>query len=746
MKCNSLLTVVLSGFLVLWSSCGSSRKTQDEQVRAFLSSSAGYLNQKGTAALDSGRYAEAEHYFREAVSLTALDPALHNNLGVAFYQLGQLDSAIASYATAIRLRPHYVTAYRNMATAYHAQKKYPQALKAIEYTLQQEPQEAENYSLQSLIYDALDQQQAAMSAAQHAIQLAPQRAQYHNNLGTLFFRQGRMDRAIEQFQEAIRLQPDKPEFFFNLANALTRQCRMEESLQLYEKALSIDPHLVGAANNKGLVLMALHQYDAAISAFRQALDSNAVADIVLYNLSVAMMHRDSASVALASIERAIAVRNDLATYYQQKGSVLNSLGRNSEALACFQKAISLDSSLAAGYNDLGNALIAQQDADQAVLAYEKAVELFPESMDSRYFLRLKVQDQHYIDLLTGCADAWEMKADYAMIYNNLGKALLSMGRMDKAEATFKKSISIQSDLPEPYEQLALLYHRQHKRKLSAKMAAQGRLQRAWFALQADSVEAAARYAKQALLIDPAEPDVYAALALVHMRAQQWEQALKQLEKGVALKAPSYRLQLAYGQYWVYRQEREKALACFKRALELEPQVPAAFRVMYQTLTAWGRTAEANTYLAELHYLTGQQLEFAGQWDRALLEYRQAASVLPQDSRFPAAQGLLFLKKHLNAEAEEILNSTIKQDSTQATAWYGLGLLQGDNGQYESAIASLQTAVELKKDFGQAHYSLAVNFYFAQRYEEARRHLKVARDCGVAAKSTFVQALQNADKK
>lgn len=745
MKCNSVLIMVFFG-LVLWCACSASRKTQDEQVRAFLAGSASYLNQKGSAALDSGRYAEAERCFREAVSLTDLDPVLHNNLGAAFYHLGQLDSAIAQYHTALRLRPQYASAYRNLAMAYQAQKKYPQALKAIEYAVQQAPAEAENFSLQSLIYEALDRQSSAITAVQQAIRLSPHRAQYYNNLGTLYFRQGRMDKAIEQFQEAVRRQPDKAEFYFNLANAFTRQCRMEESLPLYDQALAIDPLMVGASNNKGLVLMALHQFEAAIKAFRQALASNPGADIVCYNLSVAMMRRDSASAALGCIERALAVRDDVATYFQQHGAVLNALGRHAEALASFQKAISLDSSLAAGYNDLGNALIAQKDADEAIQAYEKAAELFPDYVDSRYFRRLKWQEQNYIDLLTGCADAWEMKADYAMIYNNLGKALLSMGRYDKAETAFKKAISIQSDLPEPYEGLALLYHLQRKVKGSARMAAQGRLQRAWFALQADSLDAAARYAEQAMLINPGEVDVYAALAVVDMRDQQYEQAAQNLRKGFDLKAPSYRLQLANGQYWLYRQERDKALASFQKALELDPHALAVFKVMYQTLTDWGRTAEANIYLAELHYLMGRQLEFAGQWDRALLEYRQAASAMPRDSRFTAVQGLLFLKMHLNAEAEELLSGTIRQDSTQAVAWYGLGLLQGDHGDYEAAISSLKKAVEFKKDYGQAHYSLSVNLYFARRFEEARVHLKKAQACGVEVKSAFVQALENAGQK
>jgi tetratricopeptide (TPR) repeat protein len=745
MKCNSILLRVLLVLLFSYS-CSPSRKAQDEQVRAFLASSASYLNQKGSAALDSGRYAEAAHFFREAVSLSALDPALHNNLGVAFYHLGQLDSAIAKYGEAIRLRPHYATAYRNMAAAYHAQKKYPQALKAVEYALQLAPEEAENFSLQSLIYEALAQPHNAITAARHALRLSPQRAQYYNNLGTLYFRQGRMDKAIEQFQEAIRRQSDKPELYFNLANALTRECRMEESLVMYDQALAIDPHLIGASNNKGLVLMTLHRFDAASQAFRQALAPNPDADIVLYNLSVAMMRRDSANAALKYIERAIAVRNDVAAYFQQQGAVLNSLGRHAEALTSFQTAIRLDSSLAAGYNDLGNALVLQKGAEEAVLAYEKAAELFPDYVDSRYFLRLKLQDQHYIDLLTGCADAWETKADYAMIYNNLGKALLSIGRNVNAETAFKKAISILSDLPEPYEQLALLYQRQRKPKDSARMAALGRLQRAWFALRADSVDAAARYAEQAMLINPGEADVYAALALVQMREQKLDQAAQMLQKGFALKASSYRLLLANGQFWLCRQDREKALASFKKALDLSPDALDAFRAMYQTLAEGGRAAEANTYLAELHYLMGRQLEYAGQWDRALLEYRQAAGIVPTDSRFLAVQGLLFLKKHLNADAEEILHKTIQQDSTQSMAWYGLGLLQGDNGQYEEAIKSLRKAVEYKKDYGQAHYSLAVNLYFAHRYEEARFHLKKAQEYQVEAKAAFVQALEMAGQK
>jgi tetratricopeptide (TPR) repeat protein len=55
----------------------------------------------------SGRHAEALPVFQRAILAGAGDATTHFNLATSFFQLGQMDHAIGSYETALRLRPDY---------------------------------------------------------------------------------------------------------------------------------------------------------------------------------------------------------------------------------------------------------------------------------------------------------------------------------------------------------------------------------------------------------------------------------------------------------------------------------------------------------------------------------------------------------------------------------------------------------------------------------------------------------------
>ena len=60
--------------------------------------------------------------------------------------------------------------------------------------------------------------------------------------------------------------------------------------------------------------------------------------------------------ALASYDKAIALKPDYAEAYNNRGTALNDLKRHEEALASYDKAIALKPDYAEAYNNRGNAL------------------------------------------------------------------------------------------------------------------------------------------------------------------------------------------------------------------------------------------------------------------------------------------------------------------------------------------------------------------------------------------------------
>ncbi|HPN35170.1 MAG TPA: tetratricopeptide repeat protein [bacterium] len=733
-------TMVWLLVLCALAACTSSARKEEQEIKKLLATSAGYLNERGVAELEGGRYHAAVEYFHQALALTSYDPVLHNNLGVAFFRLGWLDSAIVSYEAAVRLRPHYFTAYRNLAGAYLAARKTPLALKAIDLALQHHP-DAANYSLRATIHEQMEHYESAVRDYRSALSLAPDSANLYNNLGALYFRLSRLEQAMAQFELALQKEPTHAAAAFNLANALARQCRLEESRRYYEQALQQAPAMYEAENNLGLVLLALNDETGAIDRFRRAHAIKADADVVLHNLSLALARLDSLDAALALIDRALQIQPDKANYHQQRGAVLAKLQRPAEARSAFLRAIALDSTLAVSYHELGNVYYAAEEISPALQAFQQALERYPDYVASRYLGKDANRNHAYLDLLTGCDAASKISADYAAVYLNLGKSYLAMNEEQSAEQAFRKAVSLQPQRPDAYEWLAVLYQQRKQGRQSRIMTAQGRFCRGRFALELDSLQAAERYGRQALQLHPRYADALALMAEIRIKQKRLNEAEAFLQRAMALEQRCEYLWLVQGDYQVQRRQMEKALAAYAKALQINPDsVPAHSRIA-ALLLSLERTEEAAKHQAEVHFLQGREFETAGQLDRSLREYGLAAELMQRQARYLTAQGLVYVKKHVNDEAEQKLHRALQLDSLQVQAWYGLGVIHGDRGAYDRAISYLQKAISLDSLFGQAHYSLAVNYYFNQQPELARRHLAIAQTLGVVIRKELQEALQ-----
>ena len=128
---------------------------------------------------------------------------------------GEVDAAIASYHTALSLKPDFALALNNLGNA----------LK-------------DKGDLQT----AIDSYQAALS-------LAPDYAQAHNNRGSALQDAGDFDQAIASFRQALHLQPDFAEAHNNLGGVLLETGDLEGALAEFREAVALRPDFAFAASN-----------------------------------------------------------------------------------------------------------------------------------------------------------------------------------------------------------------------------------------------------------------------------------------------------------------------------------------------------------------------------------------------------------------------------------------------------------------------------------------------------------------
>jgi tetratricopeptide (TPR) repeat protein len=72
----------------------------------------------------------------------------------------------------------------------------------------------------------------------------------------------------------------------------------------------------------------------------------------------------------------------------------------------------------------------------------------------------------------------------------------------------------------------------------------------------------------------------------------------------------------------------------------------------------------------------------------------------------------------------------------------MGITHGDQQDYGEAIRFLKKSILIDSTYAQAHFALAVNYYFAGKYDSAQIHVKRAQDLGMEVKREFISEVES----
>jgi tetratricopeptide (TPR) repeat protein len=133
---------------------------------------------------------------------------LHYHLGIAYSRKQQIDRAIASYQTAVKLNIFPLLklgAYNNLGNLWRTKGDLQQAHFAYQKVLQIDPSLAVGHYNLGIILKAMGQFTEAIAAYEKAIQLNPDYAQAYQNLGVVLLKIGKVSQGLAAFQQAIAL-------------------------------------------------------------------------------------------------------------------------------------------------------------------------------------------------------------------------------------------------------------------------------------------------------------------------------------------------------------------------------------------------------------------------------------------------------------------------------------------------------------------------------------------------------------
>jgi tetratricopeptide (TPR) repeat protein len=122
--------------------------------------------------------------------------------------------------------------------------------------------------------------------------------------------------------------------------------------------------------------------------------------------------------------------------------------------------------------------------------------------------------------------------------------------------------------------------------------------------------------------------------------------------------------------------------------------------------------------AQSYYRLGVIYGLKGKPEEALASYRQALELDPEIVAARVSVGILLSQAGRYAEAKSELLRAAELDPTYEKAFYNLGLVYSEEGKPDSALLAMQKALELRPDYVLARVGVAATLYELGEFEEA----------------------------
>jgi tetratricopeptide (TPR) repeat protein len=225
------------------------------------------------------------------------------------------------------------------------------------------------------------------------------------------------------------------------------------------------------------------------------------------------------------------------------------------------------------------------------------------------------------------------------------------------------------------------------------------------------------------------------IALQQLTPPEWAEAVRYLTAATALRPDSPGVHLNLGDTLRAQGRVDEAIACFRRALDLDPKYLRAHTSLGGVLAEKGRVDEAiacfrraldlDPKFVPAHNNLGVALQAKGQADEAIACYRRALDLDPKYAQAHTNLGNALADKGQADEAIACYRRALDLDPKHAPAHYNLGYALRGKGQVDEAIACYRRALALNPKYAQAHGSLGAALLYTGCYAEARDALAQA---------------------
>jgi len=389
--------------------------------------------------------------------------------------------------------------------------------------------------------------------------------------------EGLIEEALSRFEQALESAPENPEAIEAVGRALLNLGRLEEAEASFLDALEIDPEWV--APRMGLALVALGRDEPfkIVHHLERAIEADPGYPESYVELGRYYGYMGEPALAKATFERWTGRHPEDADMLISAGLTLFDAADFAEAYGFFEKAVEAateEEQRSGALTFRANALDMLGRYDEAVAAYEEVIAETPEW--------------------------WEAHA-------NLGICHARNGRMERAEAAFRRGLEDCPGSPEIRDELAahLLAQGgdlQEALKLSEEAVALGRdeirhlitLGEVRLALGDD--EGTAEAYRAVLALDPENPDAHLELGILHERRGETAEAEEHFIESLKADPGNPRALYSYASLYYTADDLETAEEILERAVAADTEYSPALSALASIRARRGEYGDALDFI------------------------------------------------------------------------------------------------------------------------------------------------------
>jgi tetratricopeptide (TPR) repeat protein len=553
------------------------------------------------------------------------------NRGIFWYDKGDNDKAIADYTRALGLSPDYASAYNNRGNAYSAKGDLDRALTDYDRAIQ---------------IDAKD----------------PFR---WNNRALIWKRKGNYDLAIADFDQAIRIDPGYTAAYTNRGEAYELKGDIERAKIDYNRALGTPQKFSNGkwAHDKARErLGALGSSPAPSRTTPPPPAPSRVATTFEQDQKLCNSSDTKIDEGIASCTRQITSGrwqgHDLAISYYNRGIFYYDKDDNDRAIADYTKALELSPNYTSAFNNRGNAYAAKGELDRAIADYDQAIKIDPKDPFRWNNRGLAWKRKGLFDRAIPDFDqAIKIDPGYTAAYTNRGETYEAKGDTERAKADYRAALAV----PQKYSNGKYAHD-----KATERLRALGSSTTPTVVAQ----PAGTTFEQDQKLCNSSDTKLDDGIAA----------CTRQIASG---RWNGHNLAISFynrGIFYYDKDELDKAISDYTRALELSPEYSSAYN------------NRGNAWSAK------------GDLERALTDYDAAIRIDGKDPFRWNNRGLILRRKGDHDRAIADFDQAIKIDPGYTAAYTNRGQTYEAKGDIVRARADYHAALALPQKYSNGKYA------------------------------------------